>query len=83
MESAAEHYHQTTTRQAEQVLGFLRTFEALQEQIHLAKIPQHQAELVEQVGDLFTALNTRNEGLEVPPDRAAFPYPMAGSARTS
>ena len=72
MESVAENYHQTTTRQAEQILGFLRTFEALQEQIHLAKIPQHQAELVEQVGDLFTSLNTQNEGLEVPPDRADF-----------
>ena len=72
MESAADHYHQTTTRQAERILGVLRTFEALQEQIHLAKIPQHQAELVEQVGDLFTSLSAQNEHLEVPPERAAF-----------
>ena len=72
MESVAENYHQTTTRQAEQILEFLRTFEALQEQIHLAKIPHHQAELVEQVGDLFTSLNAQNEHLEVPPERAAF-----------
>ncbi len=72
MESATDHYQRTTTRQAEQILGFLRTFEALQEQIHLAKIPQHQAELVEEVGDLFTTLNTHNEGLAVPSDRTAF-----------
>ena len=72
MASVADHYHETITRQAERILGFLRTFEALQEQIHLAKIPQHQAELVEKVGDLFTALNAQNEHLEVPPERAAF-----------
>ena len=72
MASVADHYHETITRQAERILGFLRTFEALQEQIHLAKIPQHQAELVEQVGDLFTALSAQNEHLEIPPDRTAF-----------
>ena len=83
MASVAENYHQTTTRQAEQILGFLRTFEALQEQIHLAKIPQHQAELVEQVGDLFTALNTPERGPGSPPGPGRFPYPMAGGARTS
>ena len=72
MASVAEHYHETTTRQAEQILSFLRTFEALQEQIHLGKISQHQAELVEKVGDLFSAINAENEHLEVPPERAAF-----------
>ena len=83
MASVADHYHQTTTRQAEQILEFLRTFEALQEQIHLAKIPQHQAELVEQVGNLFTDLNAQNEDLEIPPERAAFHKNMAGGARTA
>ena len=72
MESVAERYHETMTRQAEQILSFLRTFEALQEQIHLARIPEHQAELVEKVGDLFSVINAENEHLEVPPERAAF-----------
>ena len=72
MASVADHYQETTSRQAERILEFLRTFEALQEQIHLAKIPQHQTELVEQVGDLFTDLNAQNEHLGIPPDRAAF-----------
>lgn len=70
MDRAADRYHETTTRHAERVLGFLRTFESLQERIHLGKIPEHQRELVGQVGDLFAELRAETEALDVPTERA-------------
>lgn len=71
MGSAADHYQETTARHAERILTFLRTFEALQERIHLAQIAKHQHELIEQVGDLFVSVRTETEMLEVPAEREA------------
>ena len=73
MDSVADHYHQTTTRQAEQILGFLRTFEALQEQIHLAKNPPASGRTGRTGGGpVHCPQYAQNEDLEVPPERAAF-----------
>ncbi|HKA52781.1 MAG TPA: PHB depolymerase family esterase [Candidatus Binatia bacterium] len=60
-------YRAAIAHQEEQILPFLRAFEALQEQMHLTKIKQHKQELFEKVGDLFPPLNTELEGLTPPP----------------
>ena len=72
MATVEEHYQETITQHARQILSFLRTFEALQEQIHLGKINEHQEELVGKVGDLFPAINSETEKLEIPPNRDVF-----------
>lgn len=72
MSSPEERYHEVISRQEEQILAFLRAFEALQEQIHLAKIAQRKQELFNSVGDLFPPLNATLEQLTPPPSREKF-----------
>jgi phospholipase/carboxylesterase len=67
MTTPEAHYRAAIARQEEQILPFLRAFEALQEQMHMAKIKQHKQELFEKVGDLFPPLNTEMAGLTPPP----------------
>ena len=72
MATVETYYQETITQHAGRILSFLRTFEALQEQIHLGKINEHQEELVGKVGDLFSAINAETEKLEIPPNRDVF-----------
>ncbi|MEW6300645.1 MAG: lipase family protein [Thermodesulfobacteriota bacterium] len=66
MPSPEEQYYHVIRRQEDQLLPFLRAFEALQEQLHLTKIAQHKQELSDTVGDLFPPLNAALEGLTPP-----------------
>lgn len=66
MSSPEEQYYRVIHRQAQQLLPFLRAFEAVQEQLHLAKIAQHQEELSNTVGDLFPPLMAALESLAPP-----------------
>jgi phospholipase/carboxylesterase len=72
MPISAAHYHAAISHQEEQILPFLRTFEALQEQMHLAKIKEHKQALFDKVGDLFPPLNTELEGLTPPAELEDF-----------
>jgi phospholipase/carboxylesterase len=68
MPTPEAHYRTTIGHQEEQILSFLRAFEALQEQMHMAKIKQHKQELFDKLGDLFPPLNTELETLTPPPE---------------
>ena len=72
MPTPEEHYRATIGHQEEQILPFLRVFEALQEQMHLTKLRQHKQDLLDKVGDLFPPLNTELETLTPPPGLADF-----------
>lgn len=72
MTDVRANYVETTTDHAGKILSFLRIFEALQQEIHLAKIEAHQKDLVGKVGDLFATINEQNENLEVPSERNTF-----------
>jgi phospholipase/carboxylesterase len=67
MPTPEAHYRAAIGHQEEQILPFLRAFEALQEQMHLAKLKQHKQDLFDKVGDLFPPLNTELERLAPPP----------------
>src|SRR5262245_45783063 len=66
MPAIEENYRATISRQEEQILPFLHTFEHLQEHLHLGKIKQHKQELFDTVGDLFPPLNADLENLSPP-----------------
>jgi phospholipase/carboxylesterase len=66
MPAPEEHYRTVISHQEEQILPFLRAFEALQEQMHLSKLKQHKQELFDKVGDLFPPLNAALENLTAP-----------------
>jgi len=66
MPTPAERYRAVISHQEEQILPFLRTFETLQEQLHLAKVKQYKQELFDKLGDLFPPLTTALEGLTAP-----------------
>ena len=66
MATSAEQYRTTIAQQEEKIAHFLRTFEALQEKIHLVKIRQNKEELFDAVGDLFPPLNAEIESLTPP-----------------
>ncbi|MBI3798976.1 MAG: hypothetical protein HY268_18675 [Deltaproteobacteria bacterium] len=72
MPTPEAHYRTIIGQQEERILPFLRTFEALQEQMHLAKLKEHKQALFDKVGDLFPPLNTELEGLTPPPALADF-----------
>ena len=65
-------YQLAISRQEEQVLQFLRTFETLQEQLHPAKFTQLQADLSQAFGDQFAQIQSELGNLTPPPERAAF-----------
>jgi len=49
MPTLEERYRAVISQQEEQLLPFLRAFEALQEQMYLAKVKQHNHDLVDNV----------------------------------
>ena len=72
MPTLEERYRAVISQQEEQLLPFLRAFEALQEQLHLAKVAQHKQDLFDKAGDLFPPLNAALDGLTVPPGLEEF-----------
>ena len=72
MATSAEQYRTTIGQQEEKIAHFLRTFEALQEKIHLVKIRQNKEELFDAVGDLFPPLNAEIESLTPPAGLESF-----------
>ena len=66
MEAANEPYLQEIRQAEEKLLYFLRTMETLQEEIHLARIAEQQAQFRQTIGDLFTLLNTQLSALSPP-----------------
>src|SRR5215470_3005348 len=72
MPASVEHYRAVINQQETQLLPFLRTFEALQENLHLGKVKQHKQELYDTIGDLFPPLNAALDELSPPPDLQTF-----------
>ncbi|MGH7966418.1 MAG: hypothetical protein ACRERD_32105, partial [Candidatus Binatia bacterium] len=72
MPTPEEQYRAIISGQEERILTFLRAFEALQEQLHFAKVKQHKQDLFDKVGDLFPPLNTELESLTAPPGLKKF-----------
>jgi phospholipase/carboxylesterase len=66
MTTPEEQYRAALSRQEEQILLFLRAFEALQEHIHFGKVKQHKQDLFDKVGDLFPPINGELENLTPP-----------------
>lgn len=65
-------YRVAISLQEAQILTLLRAFEAIQEQMHFAKIRQHKQTLLDQVGDIFPSLNAELETLTPPPQLEQF-----------
>lgn len=72
MSTPAAQYRTAIQKQEEQILPFLRSFESLQEHLHLAKIKQHKQELYDTLGDLFPPLNSALDELSPPPELQTF-----------
>lgn len=72
METPVEQYRTVISRQEEQLLPFLRSFESLQENLHFGKIKQHKQELFDTVGDIFPAMNSALESLTPPASLQTF-----------
>lgn len=72
MPALEEQYQAIINSQEERILTFLRTFEALQEQLHFAKVKQHKQELFDKVGDPFPPLNAELDSLTAPPSLESF-----------
>ena len=66
MATADERYQEGIQRVEEKLLHFLRTFEALQESIQLARIADSQEQLREAVGDMFSLLTAELSALSPP-----------------
>ena len=77
MEAPDDRYTERIRRAEDKLVHFLRTFETMQEEIHLSRIADAQAQLRAAVGDLFTALPAELSTLSPPESltdrsRAAF-----------
>jgi phospholipase/carboxylesterase len=72
MATTETQYRTIIGQQEEQLLIFLRAFEALQEKIHFAKIKQHKQTLFDEVGDLFPPLTSALDELTPPPGLEKF-----------
>jgi len=66
MEPTEGKYREVVQRTEEKLLAFLRTFEKLQEEIHLGRVGEVQTRLREAGGDLFPALTTELATLSPP-----------------
>src|SRR5712692_9982490 len=66
MEPAEEQYIETVRRVEDKLLHFLRTFEKLQEEIHLGRVGEAQTRLREAGGELFPALTAELAALSPP-----------------
>ena len=69
---AEKAYRSAIARQEKQLLGFLRAFEKLQEQLHPAQFPQLQTDLSQTVGEMFVRLRSELNTLKPPPERQDF-----------
>lgn len=72
METPDERYHEAIQNIAAKLLHFLRAFEAVQEEIHLAHVAESQTRLREAVGGIFPALSTELATLAAPEPLHAF-----------
>lgn len=72
MAAADERYTEAIRRAEDKLLHFLRTFETVQEEIHLARVAESQARVREAVGDLFPTLNAELSALSPPEPLPAF-----------
>ncbi|MBI3300686.1 MAG: hypothetical protein HYZ72_01195 [Deltaproteobacteria bacterium] len=66
MEVADNRYTEAVRRAEDKLLHFLRVFESVQEDIHLARVGQSQARLREAVGEMFPALTAELSVLSPP-----------------
>jgi len=69
---ADKQYHEAIQNIATKLLHFLRAFETVQEEIHLAHVAESQARLREAVGGLFPALPAELATLSAPEPLQAF-----------
>lgn len=72
MELTSEQYQETIGHVEDKLLHFLRTFEKLQEEIHLGRVGETQSRLQESVGDLFPTLTAELAALAPPESRKSF-----------
>lgn len=72
MSTTNEHYHEAIQSMAAKLLHFLRAFEAVQEEIHLAHVAESQTRLREAVGESFPALPAELAVLSAPEPLQAF-----------
>lgn len=72
MRTTDEQYHEAVQSIAAKLLHFLRAFETVQEEIHLARLAESQAHLREAVGGLFPALPAELAALSAPEPLQAF-----------
>ncbi|MGH7966428.1 MAG: hypothetical protein ACRERD_32155, partial [Candidatus Binatia bacterium] len=66
MATADESYTPEIGRVEEQLLSFLRTFETVQEELHMSRLAETQTQLRQAVGDLFTTLPAELAALSPP-----------------
>ena len=63
---AEDSYREVIGRAEVHVLNFLRAFERLQEEMHIAHIPSLQEKLKDTIGEMFTPLNAELAALSPP-----------------
>lgn len=81
MEPTEEKYIATVRHAEEKLLPFLRTFEAVQEEIHFARVGEAQSRLREAAGDLFPTL-TADFATLTPPEALKDFYAKLSEALT-
>lgn len=72
MNTPDERYTEAIASAADHILGFLRTFESIQEHIHFDQFDQAQAQLRDAVGDTIPALPGELDALIPPASMQAF-----------
>ena len=70
--AAAEQYQTLIAGQEERLLGFLRSFETFQEELHMAKVLQQRKALSSKVGTLLPELQAELSDVPVPSEFAVF-----------
>src|SRR3989442_14560185 len=77
MELTEEQYTEKVRQVEDKLLHFLRTFEKLQEEIHLGRVGEAQARLREAGGELFPTLTTELTALSPPESLKEFHVKLA------
>jgi phospholipase/carboxylesterase len=80
MGTTDEQYREAIRRTEDKLLHFLRTFEKLQEEIHLGRVGEAQARLREAGGELFPALTTELTALSPPESLKEFHAKLSEAA---
>jgi len=80
MELTEEKYVETVRQVEDKLLRFLRTFEKLQEEIHLGRVGEAQARLREAGGELFPTLGAELTALSPPPALQEFHAKLSEAA---